>query len=393
MKSIYDIPEQYQLFPEGYVNDINGWAFSEETIKNNKGCMLTMDLDFGDTCTLNCPSCFRKHNSIDNVHHALDFDNLTKLVKEAKTLGLRSIKFLGAGEPFENHRFLEFVRFLKGEEIIPLIFTKGHVIGDDRMVKRYFGYLGITTGESLVDELYNCGASIMLGFNSFDDKLQAELVGSGLEYIKARNKTLLMLDERGFADNNPTRLALAINPVTKKNIHEAFDIYKWGRLRNYYAIVTPTMISGRASKTGTWKAINPSSEDLVRLYTNIYQFNIKKGIQTLEQIQQEGISAYAGGHPCNQVSTGLYVTLNGKVLSCPGTETAIEGNIWESSITDIWNQSENRKRSGTFNCGCIAKDGKSIPSFLYKRVENNLVECYSRNTCIHGSIKPQQPKQ
>ena len=376
MKSISDIPERYKTFPDNYVNDINDWGFSESIIAANQGRLLTLDIDYGDVCSLNCPSCFRRDNSIDDSKHALGFDDLVGLIKEAKTLGLRTVKFLGAGEPFENAGFLEFLRFLKNEEVVPLIFTKGHVIGNDELVKYYFGDIGITTGKELVDAVYDCGAGVMLGFNSFDSHLQAKMVGSDISYVAARDRALMLLDNKGFANSNPTRLSLAANPVTKRNINEALDIYKWGRLRNYYVIVAPTMISGRAKKADRWKTISADPDDLIELYTKIYSFNIEKGIQTLAQIKREGISAYAGGHPCNQVSTGLYVTLNGKVLSCPGSEENIEGNVWESSLTDIWNNSNNYKRSGTFNCKCIAKDGKSIPVRLYDEVLMRLEEVY-----------------
>lgn len=363
------IPIRYGRFPPGYINDIRGWAFDQKTIRENAGKLLTLDIDFGSTCTLNCPSCFRKNSSIETAPaRGLGFDHLVGIIREAKTLGLRSVKFLGAGEPFENHGFLDFLRFLKSEDVIPLIFTKGHVLGDDTLVKRYFGYLGITTSEALVDALYECDASIMLGFNSFDDKIQAKMVGAPIEYVSARNRALGLLCERGFAKDNPTQLALAANPITKANVSEVFDIYRWGRVRNLYVVATPTMISGRARKEGNWRAITPSREELVDLYAQIYAFNIERGLQTLEQVEKEGISAYAGGHPCNQVSSGMYVTITGKVLSCPGSEIAVEGDVWESSLADVWKTSQNKKRAGTFNCGCIAKDGKSIPNGFYRDV-------------------------
>ena len=159
--------------------------------------------------------------------------------------------------------------------------------------------------------------------------------------------------------------------VTKLNIEEAFEIYEWGRRRNLYVIVTPTMVSGRAKKEATWKAITPNLHQLVNLYLKIYSFNIDNGLQTIEQIIDEGISAYAGGHPCNQVSTGLYVTLGGTVLSCPG-DVAVEGSIWENSLEEIWQKFNNYSRRGIFNNKCIAKDGKSMPVQLYDEVLRQL---------------------
>lgn len=372
---IPSIPVVFNTFPSDYINDINGWAFDKETIEANKGKLLTLDIDFGDYCSLNCPFCFRMNNSIDNSKKELKFEDLQKIILEAKDLGLRSVKFLGKGDPFENKGFLDFLKFLHSIDVIPLIFTKGHVIGDDASVFKYFGKDGIYTGIELAKELKRLNASVMLGFNSFSEKEQNRMVGrKNSNYTLVRNRALELLVEAGLNEENPTSLALAINPITIWNIDEALEVYKWGRLRNMYCIVTPSMISGRA-KDKTWVKITPSEEQLTQLYADIYRFNIEKGLQTHEQIIREGISAYAGGHPCNQVATGMYVSLNGIVLSCPGSEERVEGNVWEDSITDIWNKSENKnERAGKFNCGCIAKDGKSIPSNLYDQTVK-ILEC------------------
>ena len=289
MKIYPDVPIVFEKFPNNYINDINGWAFDKETIENNKGKLLTLDIDYGSYCSLNCPTCFRYNNTIDNVKNELQFDNLVEVIKQAKPLGLRSVKFLGAGDPFENKGFLDFLRFLKEEDVIPLIFTKGQVLGSDSSVVKYFGEYGILTGEQLVKELDDCGTSIMLSINSFDDKIQGKMVGRPKEYIHVRNRALELLVKQGFNKGNPTRLAVINSPVTIWNYDEAFEIYKWGRLRNLYTVITPTMISGRA-KDRTWKAVNPTEEQLTNLYSKIYQFNIETNLQTIEQIKEENPS-------------------------------------------------------------------------------------------------------
>ena len=60
--------------------------------------------------------------------------------------------------------------------------------------------------------------------------------------------------------------------------------------------------------------------------------------------------------------------VGGTVLSCPGSEVAVEGSVLTTSLAQIWEESNNRARAGTFNCGCIAKDGKSIPDGFYDSV-------------------------
>jgi MoaA/NifB/PqqE/SkfB family radical SAM enzyme len=197
-------------------------------------------------------------------------------------------------------------------------------------------------------------------------------------YFEVRNDALRLLTEEGFNEGNPTQLCLATNPITKENIQEIFEIYKWGRERNIYVIVTPSMISGRAQRNFFWKEITPSPKEIIELYTSIYIYNIEMGIQTLEQIVEEGISSYAGGHPCNQVSVGMYLTINGKIFRCPGDEITYLGSVRDHSLKDVWQGSENYGRCGQFNCGCPPKWGKSIPINLFTQVLLNLKQYFGR---------------
>lgn len=369
-----NIPKVFEgIFPATFCNDVNGWNFSQEELEKNKGKLLTLDIDFGNTCSLNCPHCFRRSNHADADNASqMTYAETVQMILEAKKLGLKSVKFLGAGEPFENKDFIKFLRFLREQDIIPLIFTKGHVIGDDTLCQKWNSEYGINTGEELVAELKRLNVSILLGFNSFDTETQDRMVGGINGYTLKRNRALELLVKAGFNATNPTRLALICTPITKNNLDDVFEIYQWGKERNLYTVTCPTMVSGRCSKTSSWEAITPSCEELVKLYTKIYQFNIARGIQTVEQIKREGISAYAGSHPCNQVSCGMYITLRGKVLRCPGDDTTVFGDVRQSSIKKIWENSENCRRAGTFNCQCPPKMGKTIPCNLFKEVMVNL---------------------
>ncbi len=382
-------------FPENYVNDISGWAFSAEEIAENQGKILTMDIDFGPYCSLNCPNCFRiptpadpakkmgRQHSADIQRKYLTYNELKANVLEAKKLGLRSVKFLGKGDMFENESFfggrpngfLDFLEFLNENEIIPLIFTKGQVLGNDDEVAKHFGYRGISTSEQLIKELKRLNCRIMLGFNAWDDETQKKMTGQKTSrHLESRNQALELLIKNGFNDPEQyptTRLALATNPVTKANYDDIFKIYEWARKRHIYCLVTPSMMSGRGSEK-----INPPAEKLVDLYTKIYKWNIDHKLQTWEQVQQEGISAYAGAHPCNQISAGVYLTATGTVLTCPGEEKA-EGDVRKASLTEIWQKSfNNRNFAGIFNVQCPAKAGKTIPRGFYTKILQNLAETY-----------------
>ncbi len=363
------IPEVYPgKFPPDFREGFEGWNFTEEDLEKNRGKVLTLDIDFGNSCMLNCPHCFRRDGNLDKRRESeLGYGEMVDVIKHAKKLGLRSVKFLGAGEPLQEKRLLEFLCFLKSLDVIPLIFTKGHIIGDDKLARRYHGHEGVRNGQDLAERLKECTTSILLGFRSFDCEKEDRMVGI-TDYAKKRNRALKLLVDAGFNRSNPTKMGLMPLPVTKDNVGEVFEIYKYARRRNMGIIVTPPMVSGRCSRESYRKDIDISHEQKVGLYAKIYKWNIEKGLQTPEQIRKEGISSYAGTFPCQQIGCGMYVTLDGTVLRCPGDDTTVFGNVKMSSVKEIWKKCENFKRAGTFNCGCPPKAGKTIAHGFYGEV-------------------------
>ena len=334
-----------------------------------------LDIDFRRYCSLNCASCFRKSNVVDDVNEGdLSYDELLAVIDDAKKLGLQSVKICGAGEPTQDSRFLQFARDMTERDIGLAVFTKGQVLGSDEEAKRFNHRYGIESAQELCDELYKLKVSFMLSFQSFYTEVQDALVGEE-GHALVRNRTLENLVRTGFNEPNPTRLCLCNAPITKTNYGEAFDIYVYARERNIYPVIAVSMVSGKQLDDKFIHKIDITDEQKVELWTRVYSWNIEKGIQTLEQIRKEGISAMPGSHPCNQVAAGLYVTANGNVVGCPGY-TVIEGSVKNKGIGEIWEESQNKRRAGTFNCGCPPKEDKTIPTKLYAIVLRNLEREY-----------------
>lgn len=354
--------------PSNFLNDVDGWNFSKNHFLENKGELLTMDVDFGESCSLNCPHCFRRNGSVNaSGKPTLSYAETIDIIHQAKDLGLESVKILGAGEPFENKQFLSFLRDMKDLNVQVNVFTKAHVFGDDDLAQKYFSLSSL----ELAREIKRLGTSLNVGCNSFDPVIQDKMVGTSGYTIK-RNRALETLTQVGLNDCQPTKLCLAMVPITHQNVDEIFDMYKWARERNIYPIATPSMCAGRA--TNFWQDICPSLERLIALYSQINIYNVEKGITTIDELKENGISAYAGGCPCHQVACGMYITSRGIVLRCPGDDVTIFGDVRKESIADIWHNSENYiRRQGVYNCHCPPKDGRSIPCHLYSKVFDNVL--------------------
>lgn len=372
---IPDIKKQFEgIFPKDYKNTFPYWGFfTKEEIEANKGRLLMLDIDLGRYCSLSCSTCFRKSSSLDELREGdITYEELLKVIDDAKKLGLQSVKLCGAGEPTENTRFLQFVRDMSERNIGIAAFTKGQVLGSDEETKRFNGKYGITNAKQLCKELFKYKISFMLGFQSFDRNIQDKIVGKQ-GHTLIRNKALENLVNAGFNNENPTRLCLCNAPLTQKTYNDAFSIYTYARERNLYPILSLSMTSGKQFSLEFLNDIDLTKKQKVELFTNIYSWNIEQRIQTIEKIKQEGISSMPGSHPCNQVACGLYITANGTVVGCPGF-TYDQGNIKDINIQEIWNRSQNKSlRVGKFNCGCPPKENTTVPLSLYQEVLNNLL--------------------
>jgi len=366
-------------FPKSYVNDVLGWGVSREHLHSRASDgnykLITLDIDYGEKCSLACPHCFRKSISLETENPPLAHDELLSIVEEALPLGLQSIKVLGAGEPFEDCSFLSFLRELSKMGIDTAVFTKGHVLGSDELAKATFANDGINSAVGLVKLLKSLRVSILLGFNSFSMETQNAYVGATLysdtsDYFEFRNAALINLVKAGFNEfipGQPSRLALIAAPIKPENIGEIFDIYVWGRRRNMYVLSCPTTYSGlginELNRERSLTTFESYISKLVDLYADIYMWNLRYGITDLDTLSNDGVSLYPGAHPCNQVAAGMYVTLRGKVTVCPGrddSESIIAEDIRRSSLKDVWLNSVNYKRaesSNTFNFHCVARDG------------------------------------
>jgi MoaA/NifB/PqqE/SkfB family radical SAM enzyme len=382
------------MFKQEYKNDVMYWGNHIQLLEGDvfSGPRLRhLDLDYGDTCSLSCPHCFRRDSRFDTVtdNNRLAENDIRRLVKEAQNDGLESVKILGRGEPFQSSGLLAFIDYLCDLGLGVSIFTKGHVIGSDDTVHRYFGDMGISTGKKLVSWLKERNTSILLGFNSFRADLQEEFIGqkasSVSDYVKCRDTALERLITAGFNDyvpGSPTRLALIAAPIKPENVEEVFDIYTWARLQNIYMLSCPTTISGKGlDEAERQKTFKNYMDQLVLLYARIYKWNIDHGLVTVQRLQEEGISLYPGCHPCTQISCGLYLNLSGQVVQCPGRvdeETIFTNDIrHEESLNSVWLRSINFKRANgelcgqfgnSWNYGCPARDGLSLPSDFYSRI-------------------------
>lgn len=375
MKEFPNVSKFEGKLPEDYRLGVDGWGFPkkklEEKLKDGTRKLLTLDVSispddfvrkvnkgnpedlsklvkdhYKEICTSNCSYCFERDGPVTSS--ILSWEDNKNILEQAKELGLESVKFLGPGELLANQDLFKILDHFQEKGIKIGIFTHGHIIENDRLAMKYQGM----SAEQLAKKLA-----------SYD-------VVRMLIHYKAHKAIELFAKEGLNKDPNCQKMSIQTNPVTPYNIDEIFDYFKWGTERNIPVCVTPTMVSG-AGREYVKEAQAPEfQEKLIQLYTDIYRYLIEKGIMTLEQLKEEGVSSYAGITPCNQLSSGMFIRKDGVVQKCPGNdheEYIIAKDVREKPLKEIWTNSVNYKLGPQFNNGCV-KDGYSIPCRLYDEV-------------------------
>lgn len=416
------IPEKFASneFPEKFELRPVDWALTDETINKrvDEKSLLTMDVEFLSNeiinsvladkvdlvknypCGLRCPGCFSEESIYGDKYKLMKWQDVFSTIDDAIKLGLKSIKFLGPGELFQNSDLFNILDAAKDRNLPISIFTKGAELGDDTLARRIYFSHGITNASELVARLAEYdNVRILLGFNSFSSERQDWMVGSlksstnyifknGLfsnrgisDYTKKRDKALVNLTAAGFNEDEQ-KLSLIAAPVFYQQIDEIASMYLWAAKRNIPLIIAPTMESGYKAK-GLQKAnkkLDPYHEKLVDLMLSVYETAIENGIANIDKIKKEGVSAYMGTAPCNQVANGLMIRLNGQISMCPGSNEgyAIYGNIHDESLENIWKKSANYKMGALTNNWCQAKK-QGMPKLVQKTVMKILNSKYEKS--------------
>ena len=101
--------------PAGFINNVRGWSFSKPEVEEaaKTGSLLTIDMDMAGkgVCSLRCGHCFRRTAQF-HKEAKQDAVQLAAAIKEAKELGLRTVKIIGPGEPLEERTLLPFLNDL-----------------------------------------------------------------------------------------------------------------------------------------------------------------------------------------------------------------------------------------------------------------------------------------
>lgn len=289
----------------GLTPEIRGLFFSEDDITTavSQDRPLLLTLYTKGICNAKCPSCFI--TSEDSKYNELSLEEYLDIISEASRMGIKSIKFSGAGEPLITPNFINILEACNRGNIIPVVYTNGSILGDDILANKIYNM----TSLELIDMLYELNATIIYKCNSMSSSVQDYLLGvKGMSEYTYRG--LLNLLFKGYNVDNRLALQTIITPY---NLSETKELYAFARRNNIIPYFETVLIKGEAGE----------NKDLY-----LEKNQIKDIFMTLCKMDREEfdidwfpVPTYVN-FQCTELGYGILVDNFGYGRFCPG--------IWES---------------------------------------------------------------
>lgn len=205
----------------------------DHTIKDYKDAisrrrLLEAEFSSSPVCNLDCPFCYT------NVHERKDYEfaSLNKIdffLEQVSSLGAKTVRVVGLGEPFLDKRIYDgcrfpFIELAKKHGLITQVYTNGTLI-DKNLAKKLS-----EENVSLVLKMYSFSPSIfekMTGYKGCYTKEKQVEISPG-KYIPIGLQEAI---SAGLNENCPTKLGIN-TVITKDNVEEVFSIYQFARERD-----------------------------------------------------------------------------------------------------------------------------------------------------------------
>jgi len=283
--------------------------FFEEYFKGEPQ-LTNLHIEITSKCNERCVHCYIPHeNKVSDIEPNLFYD----ILEQCKTMKLLHLTLSG-GEPMLHKSFCEFLRKCKEYNFSVNVLSN----------------LTLLNNEIIEEMKVNPLLGVQVSLYSMNPDIHDEITQVKGSFEKTKNAILKLIK-----NNIPLQISC---PIMKQNKNCYNDVKNWAKKHKIRA-GTDYVVIARYNHT-TQNLNNRLSIDEVEEVITDIVMNDTKYLKQMEKEAKEKKNITANDVVCSVCHSSICISENGNVYPCAGWQDYNIGNVKETSLKDIWNNSE-----------------------------------------------------
>ena len=286
--------------------------FFEEYFKGNPQ-LTSLHIEITSLCNERCIHCYIPHDyKVSYIEPDLFYD----VIDQCKNLRLLHLTLSG-GEPMLHKNFCEFLRHCRESDFSVNVLSNLTLLND----------------EIIKEMKLNPLLGVQVSLYSMDSYVHDEITQMKGSFEKTKKAILKLIE-----NNIPLQISC---PIMKQNKNSYADVIEWAKKHKIHAGDDYGLIARYNHSTQNLSC--RLSIDEIRGLINDKVDNDQKFLEQLKLDTEKKKTKTAYDNICSVCHSSICVADNGNVYPCAGWQDFVVGNVKETSLLDIWDNSEKVK--------------------------------------------------
>jgi radical SAM protein with 4Fe4S-binding SPASM domain len=283
--------------------------FLEEYFKD-KPQLTNLHIEITSKCNERCVHCYIPNdNKVTDIESGLFFD----ILKQCKNMRLLHLTLSG-GEPMLHKDFCYFLRKCKEYDFSVNVLSNLTLLND----------------EIITEMKRNPLLGVQVSLYSMNSDIHDDITQMKGSFEKTINAILKLIE-----NNIPLQISC---PIMKQNKNCYGDVKNWARKYKIHVGDDYTIIA-RYNHT-TQNLSNRLSINEVKEVINNIVVSDRKYLEKMEREAEKKKNDSINDFVCSVCHSSICIAEDGNVYPCAGWQDNIVGNVKETSLKDIWENSE-----------------------------------------------------
>jgi radical SAM protein with 4Fe4S-binding SPASM domain len=314
--------------------------YLEEYFKG-KPQLTNLHIEITSKCNERCVHCYIPH---DNKVNDIESDLFHDVLEQCKEMNLLHLTLSG-GEPMMHKNFCDFLKKCKEYDFSVNILSN----------------LSLLNNEIITEMKMNRLLGVQVSLYSMNSNIHDEITQMNGSFEKTKNAILKLIE-----NDIPLQISC---PIMKQNKDCYDDVLDWAKNNNIYVGYDYGIIA-RYNHTTQNLSNRLSINEIEEVINNIIA-NDTKYFEQMEGEAEIKKNITLNDIVCSVCHSSLCIADNGNIYPCAGWQSYIVGNLKETPLKEIWDNSERIQYLRS----------------LYKRDFPKCIQCPEKDFCTMCMVK------